>query len=209
MVLVFGSINITADGRKAIVTLSAGDMRRSLNILQVRTRSLCVWILCPVKITSICPWRFSVISRLNVEGLSAGHWTWTKSPVTCAQPFSCDLYDPQPAPSVVVEHQHGVRGGYGGDGLHLHRSPSPFRHRQHSGLVPQQGLHHCLQTYPSPTISGFLWLWRDWSRRTLLLKPHTSILPKSNQKILICFELSSQSALWMDSWHTVGLGKSF
>lgn len=28
------SINITADGRKAIVTLSAGDMRRSLNILQ-------------------------------------------------------------------------------------------------------------------------------------------------------------------------------
>ncbi|XP_075881932.1 replication factor C subunit 5 [Nelusetta ayraudi] len=28
------SINITADGRKAIVTLSAGDMRRSINILQ-------------------------------------------------------------------------------------------------------------------------------------------------------------------------------
>lgn len=32
---VFGSINVTPDGIKAIVTLSTGDMRRSLNILQV------------------------------------------------------------------------------------------------------------------------------------------------------------------------------
>lgn len=32
------SINITPDGMKAIVTLSTGDMRRSLNILQVLAR---------------------------------------------------------------------------------------------------------------------------------------------------------------------------
>lgn len=30
-----GSIDVTPDGMKAIVTLSSGDMRRSLNILQV------------------------------------------------------------------------------------------------------------------------------------------------------------------------------
>lgn len=59
-VIVFGSIDITADGRKAIVTLSAGDMRRSLNILQVQSKAFCVWIHHPVEITWICLWRFSV-----------------------------------------------------------------------------------------------------------------------------------------------------
>lgn len=38
-VTVFGSIDITPDGMKAIVTLSAGDMRRSLNILQVQLQA--------------------------------------------------------------------------------------------------------------------------------------------------------------------------
>lgn len=34
-----GSIDITPDGMKAIVTLSSGDMRRSLNILQVQPKA--------------------------------------------------------------------------------------------------------------------------------------------------------------------------
>ena len=35
MSLLFFSVNITGDGMKAVVHLSKGDMRRSLNILQV------------------------------------------------------------------------------------------------------------------------------------------------------------------------------
>lgn len=35
LLILFYSIDITPDGMKAIVTLSSGDMRRSLNILQV------------------------------------------------------------------------------------------------------------------------------------------------------------------------------
>lgn len=46
-VTVFGSIDITPDGMKAIVTLSAGDMRRSLNILQVQLQAtrVCTYVL--------------------------------------------------------------------------------------------------------------------------------------------------------------------
>lgn len=48
-VTVFGSIDITPDGMKAIVTLSAGDMRRSLNILQVQLQASRVCTHVPLK----------------------------------------------------------------------------------------------------------------------------------------------------------------
>lgn len=36
--VLFSRVDVTEDGMKALVTLSSGDMRRALNILQVRTR---------------------------------------------------------------------------------------------------------------------------------------------------------------------------
>jgi len=35
MLDLFNSVNITEDGKQALLTLSNGDMRRALNILQV------------------------------------------------------------------------------------------------------------------------------------------------------------------------------
>lgn len=143
--IVFGSIDITADGRKAIVTLSAGDMRRSLNILQVQSKAFCVWIHHPVEVTWIC---LKVSQSFRSSERRTGVYT-----------SSSDLFDLCPAPSLVAEHQHGLREGDGGNSVHLYRSPSTLRHRQHPGLVPQQRLHHSLQTYPSLTIRSLLWLW--------------------------------------------------
>lgn len=40
------------------------------------------------------------------------------------------------APSVVTEHQHGIRKSDRRIGVHLHRSTSSFRHCQHPRLVP-------------------------------------------------------------------------
>lgn len=51
--------------------------------------------------------------------------------------------------SAVAEHQHGLWDGHRGHGLHVHRSPPPFRYSQHPGLGPQQRFHHSLQAYPS------------------------------------------------------------
>lgn len=108
------SIDISPDGMKAIVTLSSGDMRRSLNILQVRPTS--------------------------AEKQSTCHWVVM---VSCTD-----------SPLWFPEHQHGVREGDGGHGVHLHRSPAACRHRQHPRLVPQQRLHHGLQTYPPPPLAA-------------------------------------------------------
>lgn len=38
-------VNITEDGREALLKLSKGDMRRALNVLQVMTESMVVEIL--------------------------------------------------------------------------------------------------------------------------------------------------------------------
>lgn len=59
-----GSIDITPDGMKAIVTLSSGDMRRSLNILQVLTKA------CPLCASWCC---FSFIFILCFHNANASY----------------------------------------------------------------------------------------------------------------------------------------
>lgn len=40
--VLFSRVDVTEDGMKALVTLSNGDMRRALNILQVQTMAMAV-----------------------------------------------------------------------------------------------------------------------------------------------------------------------
>lgn len=54
-----GSIDVSPDGMKAIVTLSSGDMRRSLNILQVQYNDRCrmfyslIYLLCYYMVSAL------------------------------------------------------------------------------------------------------------------------------------------------------------
>lgn len=103
----FGSIDITPDGMKAIVTLSTGDMRRSLNILQVRIKKF-------AKNYMNIFWTV-VVRVLQKHAFS---WCSYSNDVT----LSC------------VEYSYGLWEGDGGHSVHVYRTSTEIRHRQHTGL---------------------------------------------------------------------------
>lgn len=97
------------------------------------------WMLHPVTTSWICLQK--VLCRLNVEeGLTFL--------------LICIFY---PVSSVVLEYKHGIWEGDRRYCVHLHRSSSSLRHRQHPRLVPQQRLYHSLQTYLLLTINSVIW----------------------------------------------------